>query len=109
MGRSALIAAYCYLIGGDHDFSDTSRPVLDQARTSAGITIGDGAWLGAGAKVLDGVDIGAHAVIGAGAVVRDRSLSVRPPSACRRESWDTFMSVYRLPSTVYPTGSPSYG
>jgi acetyltransferase-like isoleucine patch superfamily enzyme len=71
VGRSALMAAYCYLIGGDHDFSDTSRPVLDQARKSAGISIGDGAWLGAGAKVLDGVAIGAHAVIGAGAVVRE--------------------------------------
>ena len=71
IGRSALLAAYCYLIGGDHDFSDASRPVLAQARTSAGITIGDGAWLGAGAKVLDGVEIGAHAVIGAGAVVLD--------------------------------------
>ena len=45
--------------------------MLDQARTSAGITVGDGAWLGAGAKVLDGVEIGAHAVIGAGAVVRE--------------------------------------
>ena len=71
VGRQALIAAYCYLIGGDHDFSDSSRSVLDQARTSAGIGIGDGAWLGAGAKVLDGVEIGAHAVIGAGAVVRE--------------------------------------
>ena len=77
IGRSALIAAYCYLIGGDHDFKDGSRPVLAQARTSAGITIGDGAWLGAGAKVLDGVEIGAHAVIGAGAVV----LVAVPPRA----------------------------
>ena len=71
IGRNALLAAYCYLVGGDHDFSDASRPVLEQARTSAGISIGDGAWLGAGAKVLDGVGIGAHAVIGAGAVVRE--------------------------------------
>ncbi len=71
IGRNALVAAYCYLIGGDHDFSDASRPVLDQARKSAGITVGDGAWLGAGAKLLDGVDIGPNAVIGAGAVVRD--------------------------------------
>jgi acetyltransferase-like isoleucine patch superfamily enzyme len=71
IGRNALVAAYCYLIGGDHDFSDASRPVLDQARKSAGISVGDGAWLGAGAKVLDGVDIGANAVIGAGAVVRE--------------------------------------
>jgi acetyltransferase-like isoleucine patch superfamily enzyme len=70
VGRNVLVAAYCYLIGGDHDFSDTSRPVLDQGRRSSGIVVGDGAWLGAGAKVLDGVEIGADAVIGAGAVVR---------------------------------------
>jgi acetyltransferase-like isoleucine patch superfamily enzyme len=71
IGRNVLIAAYCYLIGGDHDFSDASRPVIEQARKSAGITVGDGAWLGAGAKILDGVEIGASAVIGAGAVVRN--------------------------------------
>ena len=71
IGRNVLIAAYCYLIGGDHHFSDASRSVLEQPRKSAGITVGDGAWLGAGAKVLDGVEIGAHAVIGAGAVVRE--------------------------------------
>ena len=71
VGARALLAAYCYVIGGDHDFSDTSQPVLDQPRKSAGITIGAGAWLGAGAKILDGVEIGAHAIIGAGAVVRE--------------------------------------
>jgi len=71
IGKSVLLAAYCYVIGGDHDFSDPSKPVLDQARKSAGVTIGDGAWLGAGAKILDGVTIGDHAVIGAGAVVRE--------------------------------------
>ena len=35
------------------------------------MTIGDGAWMGAGAKILDGVAIGDGAIIGAGAVVRD--------------------------------------
>jgi acetyltransferase-like isoleucine patch superfamily enzyme len=71
IGRNVLIAAYCYLIGGDHEFGDPARPVLEQARTSAGITVGDGAWLGAAAKVLDGVEIGPNAVIGAGALVRE--------------------------------------
>lgn len=70
IGPSVLMAAYGYVIGGDHDFSDTSKPVLEQGRTSAGVVIGEGAWMGAGAKVLDGVSIGPHAVIGAGAVVR---------------------------------------
>jgi acetyltransferase-like isoleucine patch superfamily enzyme len=68
---SVLIAAYVYVIGGDHDFSDAARPVLAQTRTSAGVSIGTGAWIGAGAKILDGVAIGMHAVIGAGAVVRE--------------------------------------
>lgn len=71
VGRDALIAAYTYLIGGDHDFNDRSRPVLEQGRRSAGITVGDGAWIGAGAKILDGVTIGTHAIVGAGAVVRE--------------------------------------
>jgi acetyltransferase-like isoleucine patch superfamily enzyme len=71
IGARTLIAAYCYLVGGDHDFSDPTRSILEQARSSKGITLGEGVWLGAGAKVLDGVTIGAHGIIGAGAVVRD--------------------------------------
>ncbi len=70
VGRDTLLAAYCYLIGGDHDFSDGSRPVIEQGRKSDGVTVGSGAWLGAGAKILDGVRVGDGAVIGAGAVVR---------------------------------------
>lgn len=71
IGANVLMAAYAYVIGGDHDFSQAGTPVLEQARVSAGVDVGDGAWLGAGAKILDGVCIGADAIIGAGAVVRD--------------------------------------
>ena len=71
IGRDALVAAYTYLVGGDHDFSDPTAPVVLQGRRSAGITIGEGAWLGAGAKILDGVTIGDRAIVGAGAVVRE--------------------------------------
>jgi acetyltransferase-like isoleucine patch superfamily enzyme len=84
VGANVMLAAFCYLIGGDHEFGDGSRAVLDQGRTSVGISVGDGAWLGAGATVLDGVDVGRHAVIGAGAVVRasvpDRSTAVGVPA-----------------------------
>lgn len=71
VGRDTLIAAYCYVIGGDHDFGDARQAVLAQPRRSAGISVGSGAWLGAGAKILDGVSVGDRAIIGAGAVVRD--------------------------------------
>lgn len=69
IGAQTMLAAYTYVIGGDHERSDPTLPVLEQARTSAGVTIGDGVWLGAGAKVLDGVSIGNLAIVGAGAVV----------------------------------------
>ena len=71
IGAGALMAAYGYVIGGDHQLEDPDRPVLEQARSSSGVRVGEGAWLGAGAKVLDGVEIGPGAVIGAGAVVRE--------------------------------------
>ena len=71
VGADTLLAAYCYLIGGDHDFSDATEAILAQGRRSVGVWVGAGAWLGAGAKVLDGVTIGDRAIIGAGAVVRD--------------------------------------
>jgi acetyltransferase-like isoleucine patch superfamily enzyme len=70
VGRDVLVAAYAYLIGGDHEVDDRSRPVQAQARCSKGISVGAGAWIGAGAKLLDGVTIGEGAIVGAGAVVR---------------------------------------
>jgi acetyltransferase-like isoleucine patch superfamily enzyme len=71
IGRDTLLAAYCYVIGGDHDFSDPSAAVLAQGRRSDGVSVGAGAWLGAGAKILDGVTIADRAIVGAGAVVRE--------------------------------------
>lgn len=69
VGANTLLAAYSYLIGGDHDFSDASVAVNAQPRKADGITVGEGVWIGAGAKVLDGVKIGDRAIVGAGAVV----------------------------------------
>jgi hypothetical protein len=60
-----------YLVGGDHDAGDRSRPVIEQGRRSVGIDLGEGAWVGAGATILDGVTLGDRAIVGAGAVVRE--------------------------------------
>ena len=65
-----MIAAYTYLVGGDHTASDDSRAVIEQARQSKGIDVGAGAWIGSGVTILDGVTVGDRAVIRAGAVVR---------------------------------------
>jgi acetyltransferase-like isoleucine patch superfamily enzyme len=71
VGPATLLAAYSYLVGGDHAVVDRSTGVLGQGRSSIGISIGSGAWIGAGATVLDGVTVGSRAIVGAGAVVRE--------------------------------------
>lgn len=69
VGRSILMAAYTYLVGGDHLYDRVDVPVLDQGRTARGIDVGDHVWLGTHVVVTDGSAIGRDAIIGAGAVV----------------------------------------
>ena len=72
LGKHTLVAAYTYLVGGDHTHDRTDTPVLYQERVAKGIEVEDNVWLGAHVVVADGVAIGRDAIIGAGAVVRHR-------------------------------------
>jgi acetyltransferase-like isoleucine patch superfamily enzyme len=69
VGKSILMAAYTYLVGGDHLYDRTDIPVLEQGRTARGIEVDDNVWLGTHVVVTDGSRIGRDAIIGAGAVV----------------------------------------
>ena len=71
LGKNVLMAAYCYIIGGGHEFRESDVPVVEQKEISSGISIGGNVWLGAGVKVLDGVSIGKDAIVGTGAVVAE--------------------------------------
>jgi len=78
IGADVLIGPGVQLLTVSHPVSAAERLIeasarrVDEApyRTFARpITIGDGAWIGAGTIVLPGVTIGARAVVGAGSVV----------------------------------------
>ena len=69
VGKRVLMAAYTYLVGGDHVHHRVDVPVLYQGRTAMGIEVDDNAWLGAHVVVADGSRIGKDAIVGAGAVV----------------------------------------
>jgi len=71
IGDSCLFAAHCYLVaGGNHDFSRTDIPIIQQPSLSrGGIHIQQNVWLGARVTILDGVTIGRDSIVGAGAVV----------------------------------------
>jgi len=71
LGKYCFLAGGCYLVaGGNHNFADTSVPIMFQpSLAKGGIQIGEDVWLGAGVIVLDGVTIGRGSVVGAGAVI----------------------------------------
>jgi acetyltransferase-like isoleucine patch superfamily enzyme len=69
VGKSVLMAAYTYLVGGDHLYDRIDVPVLEQGRTARGIEVDDNVWLGTHVVVTDGSKVGRDAIVGAGAVV----------------------------------------
>ena len=69
IGDDVLIGPYARILSAGHEI-DGSKPVIaHEALTFARIVVRDGAWIGAGATVLQGVTIGRGAVVAAGAVV----------------------------------------
>lgn len=69
IGNDALIGPGAVIVAQTHNFDRTDIPIKDQGSAGRGVRIGDGAWIGANAVILDGVTVGAGAIVGAGAVV----------------------------------------
>ena len=64
IGAHACVSQRAFLCTGNHDFRDP-----EFAFRSGPISVGDGAWVGAGVFVGPRVDIGDEAVVSAGSVV----------------------------------------
>ena len=89
IGDRVLFGPRVQVLAVNHVMSDPDRAIMDQGITAVGIRIEDGAWIGAGAIVLDGVTIGKHACVGAGAVVTSdvpaNALAVGAPARVIRD------------------------
>ena len=69
IGKGVQIAPNCAFYPYNHGV-EPGIPIAEQPLTSSGdVIVGDEAWIGTGAIILDGVRIGKGAVIGAGSVV----------------------------------------
>jgi acetyltransferase-like isoleucine patch superfamily enzyme len=69
IGDDVFLGPLVQILAINHVYHDTTQPISHQGITAQGIVIEGGAWIGAGAIILDGVQIGRNAVVGAGAVV----------------------------------------
>jgi len=64
LGRSSLVSQRAFLCGATHDYTDPAFPLVPKP-----ITIADGAWVAAEAFIGPGVTVGEGAVVGARACV----------------------------------------
>ncbi len=91
VGREVLIGAYSYLCaGGRHRFDGPETSVISHGlEPGVGISVEDGAWIGARVTVLDGVTVGKGAVIGAHSLITKSmpamSVSYGVPASVRRQ------------------------
>ncbi len=69
IGKDVTISAFVYIADCEHDISDVTTGVIKQPLHIRQTAIGDGAFIGIGARIMPGVHIGSHAIVGANAVV----------------------------------------
>lgn len=69
IGRDTLLGPFVAVYSENHRFSDPGVPIRKQGQSRRPVCIGDDVWIGAHAVVLAGVTIGDGAIVAAGAVV----------------------------------------
>lgn len=91
LGDDVYCGPYVYITSTNHSYDDPDEPVGKQWPRSAGVEIGGGSWLGAGAVILPGARLGRNVVVAAGAVVRgevpDHAVVAGAPARIVRR-WD---------------------
>jgi acetyltransferase-like isoleucine patch superfamily enzyme/GT2 family glycosyltransferase len=69
IGRHTMIGSHVLITDHDHGMEDPTLPPRYQDLTVKAVSIGEGCWIGDGAKILKGVALGRGCVVGANAVV----------------------------------------
>ena len=69
IGNDVRIAPHVMMIAANHKFDDVSRPIAKQGVERKSIVIEDDVWIAGHANIMAGVTIGHGSVVAAGAVV----------------------------------------
>ncbi|RIQ33686.1 acyltransferase [Jiangella rhizosphaerae] len=69
LGSGVRVAPHAMLIGANHVFAGRDRPIHAQGLEAAPITVGDDVWIAGRVTIVAGVTVGSGSVLAAGAVV----------------------------------------
>ncbi len=70
LGKYTMLAPNVSILGGDHIFDNPNSPIIFSGRPKMPVTnIGDDVWIGANVCLMAGLTIGNGAIIAAGAIV----------------------------------------
>lgn len=70
IGNNVMMGAECWIYTSNHEFSDINKPMIEQGyKAQEPVVIGDDVWIGGRVTILPGVTIGQGAILGACAVV----------------------------------------
>ena len=70
IGKYTMFAPKISILGGDHNFSDPSKPIIFSGRPKMNETvIGEDVWIGSNVLIMAGITIGNGAIVAAGSVV----------------------------------------
>lgn len=69
IGDHVMIGPYAVIVSSDHDFRQIEKPMTACDHILKPVTIGNDVWIGARAVICAGITIGNGAVVAAGAVV----------------------------------------
>lgn len=89
IGENCLISFDVVMRTDTHNFTDVTKPIIEQGNVAKSIRIGDDVWIGQGVYIMPGVTIGSHVIVGAKAVVTgdipDYSVAVGVPARVIRK------------------------
>lgn len=69
IGKSVTVSAYVMIQDAEHDYRDIEINVLEQKLCVSPVEIGDGTFIGLGARIMPGTKLGKHCIVGSNAVV----------------------------------------
>lgn len=70
IGNDVTVLPYVMITDCEHEYQDLNTNVIDQKLKTTPVVIGDGCFIGLGARIFPGTTLGEHCVVGTNAVVR---------------------------------------